>query len=518
MTAWIVKSTLVMLVALCVVAGARRTRASVRHLVLAVLFLFLLALPVVQRFAPAIDIPVQPPVAAGAEVSQSPRIPPLVPDDPQPVVAETRPVDVVSLAIGGYAAGAMLLLLWLAGGVMRLFRMAANAKVWLDGTARMNEIALEANVRRVALVVLSREVVAPLTFGFRRSTIVLPEAARHWSADELARALRHELEHVRRDDWFLQLVARAACAIYWPHPLVWIAWRRFCLEAERACDDAVVGAGTAEEYATQLVGLARTVRRVSFVPALSMASRSRLAVRIGAILDATQPRGPHGRLATMTAITVMLALLASLAPARIIEAAAERVSRGVDEAVSEGVSGGIDEAVGEGAREGVRAVLAEALVMAAESGDLQEVRGLLDSGVSVNAISDGDGTALIGAARGGQMHMVEYLLERGADPNVTVPGDGSPLIAAARMGYTEIMEVLLDHGAAIDAIVLGDENALMQAAWHGHEPAVRLLLARGAGVHAVAVEGTRVRTALGLATRGGHEEIARLLKAAGAKK
>ena len=53
----------------------------------------------------------------------------------------------------------------------------------------MNEIALEANIRRSALVVASPDVAVPLTFGFRRSTIVVPENAREWSADELTRAL-----------------------------------------------------------------------------------------------------------------------------------------------------------------------------------------------------------------------------------------------------------------------------------------------------------------------------------------
>src|SRR6185436_6300080 len=100
----------------------------------------------------------------------------------------------------------------------------------------------------------------PLTFGFRRSTILMPEAAQSWSESELRRALRHELEHVRREDWLAQLGARVACALYWPHPLVWVAWRRFCFEAERACDDAVVVAFPgAEDYAGQLVTLAKSV-------------------------------------------------------------------------------------------------------------------------------------------------------------------------------------------------------------------------------------------------------------------
>jgi beta-lactamase regulating signal transducer with metallopeptidase domain len=52
-------------------------------------------------------------------------------------------------------------------------------------------------------------------------------------------------------------MARVVCALYWFHPLVWIAWRRFCLESERACDDAVVRSVERIAYAEQLVALAR---------------------------------------------------------------------------------------------------------------------------------------------------------------------------------------------------------------------------------------------------------------------
>ena len=83
-----------------------------------------------------------------------------------------------------------------------------------------------AGIRRPVLVTLSNRLSVPMTYGFRRQIIILPEAARDWSADALQRALRHELEHVRRDDWAAQLMARFAVAIYWPHPLVWFCASR----------------------------------------------------------------------------------------------------------------------------------------------------------------------------------------------------------------------------------------------------------------------------------------------------
>jgi beta-lactamase regulating signal transducer with metallopeptidase domain len=494
MTALLVKSTVAMFGALLLVTAPRRSRASLRHLILAALFAFLLMLPAIQSVAPTLRIPVPAttfaatPALAAPATTQGVR----TSDDVAPARTTT---NWFAIAWRCYLAGAAFLLAWLAVGVIRLRAMATRAAVWLDGTARMNAVAADANIRRSALVVLSGDVAVPLTFGFRRSTIILPLAAREWSADELTRALRHELEHVRREDWLLQLAARAACALYWPHPLVWTAWRRFCLEAERACDDAVIRFSEPTAYAGQLVSLARNLRFTT-VPALGMASRSKLAQRIDAILDPRQPRGPHGDFSAAIVLVLLLALLVGVAPARLIAAAAETV------AVERDVE---------------RSPLGEAMVKFAEAGDIDGLGKLLDAGVDVDTVAPGDGTALIGAARGGQKATVEFLLDRNADPNVTSRGDGSPLIAAARNGHAKIVAALLAAGANLDEVVPGDENPLMQAAAHGQEEVVGLLLARGADVNAQSYEDGVLRTPLRLATRNGHAKIVKMLVEAGAK-
>lgn len=480
MIAMLMKATIGLLVALTLVALARRSRASLRHLMLTAAFAFLLLLPVVQKFAPAVDIEVERETVS--RVSNAGIL-------PAKAVAAATPKKNTIAGWKPALLGTTFVLLHLSIGVIRLRRLATRAEVWLDGTTRMNEIAHAENIRSAALVVLSNEVSSPLTFG---TTIVMPSAATIWTSDALTHALRHELEHVRRGDWLLQLAARVACAIYWFHPLVWIAWRRFCLEAERACDDAVIGSCAPDAYATQLVTLARSMRSPRAVPALAMASRSRLAQRIDAILDKSQRRGRYSASSAAAVIAVMLALLISVAPARLIAAMVH------DEMAN-------------------RSPLGEALVKAAEAGNTQDVERLLKAGVDVNTIALGDGTALIGAARGGHGQLIDFLIDRGADPNLAAPGDGSPLIAAARAGHAGIVLQLLRAGAEIDKQVAGDENPLMQAAWNGHVDAVRVLLDNGADVNARAYEQGVLRTPLRLARRGGHEDVVRMLLEAGAR-
>jgi beta-lactamase regulating signal transducer with metallopeptidase domain len=515
MTALLVKATVAMVGALALVVMARRSRASVRHLILTALFVFLLVLPAVQSIAPALQIPVP-------STTLTERIAPVA-ATPQPAAAGTNGAGVtaaptgsfhwVSIAVRVYLFVAAFLLVSLAIGVMRLRRMANRAEVWLEGTARMNEIAHEANIRRSALVVASPDVAVPLTFGFRRSTIVVPDAAREWSADELTRALRHELEHVRREDWLLQLAARVACAVYWPHPLVWTAWRRFCLEAERACDDAVIGFSEPAAYAGQLVSLARQLRGFApaptiGVPALGMASRSKLAQRVNAILDPTQRRGPHGQFSAAVVLMLLLVLIVGVAPARLIAAVTEATQSEFNP--NPDFDFNVDP-------DPDRSPYGELLVKLAEKGEIERLQKLFDSGVDVNTVSLGDGTALIGAARAGRLETIEFLLDQNADPNVTSRGDGSPLIAAAEGGHVEIVKRLLDAGAHIDEIVPGDENPLMGASWQGQAEVVRLLIDRGADVNAETYADGELRSPLILARRGGNAEVVKMLIAAGAK-
>jgi beta-lactamase regulating signal transducer with metallopeptidase domain len=105
--------------------------------------------------------------------------------------------------------------------------------------------------------------------------------------------LLHELAHVKRWDWLTQLAARLACALYWWHPLAWVAARRLREERELACDDLVLAHGTvASTYAADLLEIARVFRvsPASALAGVAMARRSQLAGRLLAVLDAARSR------------------------------------------------------------------------------------------------------------------------------------------------------------------------------------------------------------------------------------
>ena len=533
-----VKAILVTLCAFAAASALRRGRASTRHAIFASMFVAVLALPLISLL-PLQDRVTVPLLSIETPVERDARVDPVSlarTDGADPGVSQalfppeaTDPIDFSSLGMTAYQMVALFLLMRLAAGVLRLSVWGHRGQLWLHGSKVAADIAHENGIRRAVVVMTSADTHVPMTYGFRKQTVLMPVAAEGWDEGAVRRAIRHELEHVRRDDWVILLLARVACSVYWPLPMVWAALRRLGLEAERACDDSVITSADAPAYADQLVTLARITSARQSVPALAMASPSRLSERVHAILDPRQPRGPLGRAAFLVVMGASAALLLTAGSVSLVAAtdqigssheSATDVSKETD-AIRDGVEGGIAEGVRggvDGAFEDIE-VFRESIVKAAETGNIRALSLFFeDRRIDINTAFIGDGTAVLISSRAGRLEAVEWLLDRGADPNVPSPGDGNALIAAAGEGETGIMELLLARGARIEDVVEGDENALITASAAGRAGAVRLLIDRGADVNArVWADDREWRTPLSMARRGRHQDIERMLLRAGAR-
>jgi uncharacterized protein (TIGR03435 family) len=168
-------------------------------------------------------------------------------------------------------------------------------------------------------VLLYDGIVVPITFGFRRPVVALPADAPSWSEDDLRRALAHECEHVRRHDWLVHGIARVVCSLYWFHPLVWAAWRHLRLEAERACDDAVLESSGSTAYADQLVRLARRLSGAAAQSSPAIVGPRDLWARVSAVLDEAQARGRAGIGASVGTVALAGTVLGLVSPLRASE-------------------------------------------------------------------------------------------------------------------------------------------------------------------------------------------------------
>jgi len=320
----VAKVTVITALALSAVWLARGNRAAVRHALLAAMFGVMLLLPIASVVVRPVQLGV--PVAAQNRASTlSPvmsgidQTPPVAmaydPGDAVISVPRSSRISLSNLLLAGWLAGGAIFLLPLVIGLWQIRLLRRSGLPWRHGQSLAETIAHDAGVRRRIEVLLHETVPGPMTCGIVHPTILLPQDAESWNEEDLNRAIVHELEHVRRADSVSRFLARGACAIYWFHPLVWIAWRKLVLEAERSCDDAVLRRSEATAYADQLVELAKRLSAAQRSPLLAMANRADLATRVHAVLDARQRRGRAGALslglATASAM-VLVTLMSSL--------------------------------------------------------------------------------------------------------------------------------------------------------------------------------------------------------------
>ena len=174
---------------------------------------------------------------------------------------------------------------------------------------------------------------------------------------------------------------------------------------------------------------------------------------------------------------------------------------------------------------------------AAKSGDVAQIRTLLNQGADINARVENGYTPLHWAARYGHIEAVRVLLKAGALINARDEKERTPLHYAAGYGHVEAVRVLLKAGANINAQSedgytqesinvreiannleygtpsLKGYTPLHGAVEYGHVEAIRVLLKAGADVHA---QGQNGFTPLHVAAAKGHVEAVRALLKAGA--
>ena len=158
----------------------------------------------------------------------------------------------------------------------------------------------------------------PVTWGIFRATVLLPKSSVAWPRERLMAVLLHEAAHVRRKDCLARLIALAACALYWPNPLMWRAARLMRRDGESAADDAVLAAGVKpSRYAEHLVVLARNCAAAPVAAlTLSMAERSMLDARVKSILDPAQTRSGVTKMDVLKIAAFGIAVTSVLALAR----------------------------------------------------------------------------------------------------------------------------------------------------------------------------------------------------------
>jgi TonB family protein len=327
------KTTILLALVWVTVSAARHRSSAFRHLAWTVGILGSLILPLLSLVLPAWHsaalgnaVGLWGPAHAVAAGPSSQTLPSMFVD-----AGAASPLfgKLADLALLVWAAGFLFFAMRLVVGLARLVWISARAKpLFGDGWTRtVLEVSRSFKIKRpVRLLECGHPAAMPLTWGILRPLVIFPSASADWPEDRRRIVLSHELAHIARGDWFLQVCAELARAFYWFHPLVWVAAERLRQESELACDDSVLNSGIQpSEYANQPLDLARSLQHSgrAWSSALAIARQSNLERRFAAMLNPSVNR--HG-LSLKSRLLTALSAFCLLLPLAVLRLPAQNVS------------------------------------------------------------------------------------------------------------------------------------------------------------------------------------------------
>ncbi|MEO8131698.1 MAG: M56 family metallopeptidase [Bryobacteraceae bacterium] len=221
--------------------------------------------------------------------------------------------DFFPVLISVWLTGVVLLSVWSAGGwvVAQRLRRQSRRLMPEEWQSRVARLCVRVGVARTVRVFQTALTEVPMVVGWIRPVILVPVCAfANLDVPQLEALLAHELAHIRRYDYLVNLVQTAIETLLFYHPAVWWLGSRIRDERENCCDDvAVAVCGSTFVYASALASLEES--RVAGIQMAMAASNGSLLKRIRRLTRNPQQSssGAPGwliALAVSFGITVML--------------------------------------------------------------------------------------------------------------------------------------------------------------------------------------------------------------------
>jgi len=164
-----------------------------------------------------------------------------------------------------------IILAWSAGVIVFAIRLVvgwrlswqlvkAAEEILAPGVAKIFESVRERlGLRRPIRLLSHARLDSPIVVGWLRPVVLLPiSLVSGCTPDQLSAILAHELAHIRRHDFVVNILQRCVESLLFYHPAVWWLSKRIRAEREHCCDDiAVRFCGSRKVYAEALIELER---------------------------------------------------------------------------------------------------------------------------------------------------------------------------------------------------------------------------------------------------------------------
>ncbi|MBZ5585240.1 MAG: TIGR03435 family protein [Acidobacteriia bacterium] len=211
-----------------------------------------------------------------------------------------------------WLAGAMVFWVRLAGGWVVAARMRSMLvrRAPPEWQETLRKLGAQIGLSRPVRLLVSALVQAPAVVGWLRPVVLVPVGALGGlPAEHLEALLLHELAHIRRHDYLINILQSVAESLLFYHPAVWWVSGHIRAEREQCCDDVAVSiSGDAITYARALAQLESY--RPAHLGALVAANGGSLANRIARLLGRQRPAvrtGPEPGVITVAGLLVVAA-------------------------------------------------------------------------------------------------------------------------------------------------------------------------------------------------------------------
>lgn len=216
---------------------------------------------------------------------------------------------VLSAMVALWLGGVLVLSVRLLGGWMVARRLATTARHEVDDQVRelAARVAERLRLTRLVRIAESSTIAVPVVVGWLKPVVLLPASALSGlTPAHIEALLAHELAHVRRHDYLVNLLQTAVDTLLFYHPAVWWLSRRVRIEREHCCDDLAVSVCDRFVYVNALTDLATKTTRARLALAATDGS---LLGRVRRLLATDADDQPGAGWLSVVVLAVMAAAL-----------------------------------------------------------------------------------------------------------------------------------------------------------------------------------------------------------------
>ncbi len=194
----------------------------------------------------------------------------------------------MSLILIIWCIGALLFTLRFLTGWWFIHALQVNSlTINNDWTERLQTLASRLGISKIITLAESTRIQTPMVIGFLKPVVFVPAGLLSGlSADQIETIFIHELAHIKRHDYLVNLIQTIIESIFFFNPFVWMLSNIIRREREYCCDDTVVSnSGSVKAYAFALAKL-EEVRLSKSIFALSLAeNKNQLLQRIKRLME-----------------------------------------------------------------------------------------------------------------------------------------------------------------------------------------------------------------------------------------